>query len=181
MGKDKNRFKLWIITDIQLNFMRKLLFVLVTAFLFAGTTMAQLPIQKNNFFVNANLSDCNISFGNFTTITIGVYGGTFIEDRVAITGGLDLYSIDSYNYFNFAAGVRLYFAEKESGSFFATGLLDIRKSKYSDAVIGLRFNGGHAFFLNQSVALEPMATLWLPFSKGYDMTLSLGAGFSVYF
>lgn len=161
--------------------MRKLLFVLITAFLFAGTTTAQLPLQKGNRFVNANLSDCNITFGNFTTISIGAYGGTFLEDRIALTGGLDLYSIDGYNHFNLAAGVRCYFAEKETGSFFATGLLDIRKSKYSDAVIGLRFNGGHAFFLNQSVALEPMATLWLPFSKGYDITLSLGAGFSIYF
>ena len=154
---------------------------MVVAILFTGTTMAQFPIQKGNMFVNANVSEVELSFSNTTTFNIGAYGGYFLVDNLALVGGLGFMAQKDFNFFNFAAGVRYYFMETSQGSLFASGLMDIDKVKDVDATVGLRLNGGYSFFLNQYVALEPVATLRIPFSDGTDVTFSLGAGISVFF
>ena len=168
-----------LIINVILRNMKKILSVMLAVFLFTGTTMAQF--DRGNLFVNANVSEVSLSFGGTTTFSMGAYGGYFLADHLALIGGLDFFAFKDYSSFNIAGGVRYYFLETSNGGLFASGLMDIGKSKDVDATVGLRFNGGYAFLLNQHVALEPMATLRLPFADGADVTFTLGAGISVYF
>ncbi len=161
--------------------MKKVLFVVFVSFLMVGSTMAQLPISKDNFFVNANTSDFRLSFSDGTSFNLGAHGGYFLADKLALVGGLTIEASDGYNAFGIQAGARYYFLEQSKGSFFASGLLGVRKQKDVDATFGLTLNAGYAIFLNEHVALEPMVNLWLPFSSDYDVIFSIGGGISVYF
>ncbi len=149
--------------------------------LFAGNTMAQLTINKGDFYINASLSNFDLSFGDGTKFSMASYGGYFIIDKLALTGGLGLNTQKDYTSFDLSAGVRYYFLEQSRGSFFGTGLLDLSKITDQDATFGLRFNAGYAFFVKPNVSLEPLVSLWVPFSSGYDVTFSIGGGISVYF
>ncbi len=161
--------------------MKKILFAVAAFFFMAGTAMAQLPLSKGNLFVNADVSNVDISFGDNTTFTLGANGGYFLADKLALIGGIDFYTTKDFNMFGINVGARYYFLEQTKGSFFASGLLGVDKIKNVDATFGLTIDAGYAYFLNQHVALEPKLTLWLPFSKDYDTTFSIGAAISVYF
>ena len=161
--------------------MKKVAFIIVCILFMTGSAMAQFPIKKGNVLINANLSDVDLSFGDGTSFTLNAYGGYFIIDNLAIAGGLGIHAEDSYNKFSIDAGARYYFLEQSKGSFFAAGLLNVTKYEDVDATFGLKFQGGYAFFVNQHISLEPMVSLWLPFSSGYDVTFSIGGGISIYF
>lgn len=167
--------------------MKKILFMVFAAFLMAGTAMAQLPVKKGNMFVNADLSNLNLSFGGgSTSFALGAHGGYFLADNLALMAGLGIGTRSfegggSSTDFDINAGARYYFAEQSKGSFFANGLLGVNKWTDLDATFGLTLGAGYALFLNEHVSLEPMVNLQLPFSSGSDVTFSIGGGISVYF
>ncbi len=169
--------------------MKKVLLMMIAIVLTAGTAMAQIPTERGNAFVNAHTSDFNLSFGNGTRFSLGANAGYFVFNNFAVLGGLGV-SATKYkengiefktNSFNVNVGARFYFAEQNNGKFFASGLFGVDKAKGRDATASLTFNAGYALFLNEHVALEPLVNLWIPFSDGYDVRFSLGAGISVYF
>ncbi len=161
--------------------MKKVIFVMLAAFLFTANTMAQHPINKGDFFVNASLSNFDLSFGDGTSFKMASYGGYFLIDKLALIGGIGLDTRKDYTSFDFSAGVRYYFLEQTKGSFFTSGTLDLTKVTDIDATVGMKFNLGYAFFIVPNVSLEPLINLWIPFSSDYDVTFSIAGGISVYF
>ncbi len=169
--------------------MKKIFVMAFAVLISAGTAMAQLPINKGNFFVSANISELDLTFGGGTDFTLGAGGGYFLADKLALIGGLSI-SADSQkiggetysdNSFGLAAGARYFFLEQTKGGFFADGMLGVNKQKDVDAAFRLALGAGYAYFLNEHVALEPMVMLTLPFSSDYDVTFSIGGAISVYF
>ena len=164
--------------------MKKVVLVSFLLFMSLGSIFAQLPTGKGNFFANTRLTGLEFSTDDLTSFSIGANGGYFLADKLALVGGLSITTLsfggETFSSFGLNAGARYYFAENANGSFFADGLLGLQKADNSDAIVGLTLNGGYAVFLKENIAIEPMATLFLPFSNG-DVTFSLGAGFSIYF
>jgi hypothetical protein len=165
--------------------MKKILFVVLAAALMSGTAMAQIPIGKGDFFVNANTSQLDLSFGNGTNFTLGANGGYFIINKLAIVGGLNIgtqkISGVSNNHFNLNVGARYHFWEQSKGCLFASALMGVEKYKNISASFAFTLNAGYAFFLTEHIALEPLLTLMLPFNSDYDVTFSIGGGISIYF
>lgn len=170
--------------------MKKVVFLVLFTVLSVGTICAQLPLSKGDFYVNANVSNLDLSFSDGTTdFTVGAYGGYFLIDKLALVAGLNVGASShkvagekiKTNHFGIDVGVRYYFLEQSKGSFFVGDVLNIYKEKDVDATFGMTLSGGYAFFLNQNVSLEPMLSIWFPFSSDYDITFTIGGGISVYF
>ena len=165
--------------------MKKVILVSFLLFMSLGTIFAQLPISRGNFLANARSTRFGLSFSDeLTTFDIGANGGFFVIDNLAIMGGLSFTTLSIYDEsitslgLNF--GARYYFAQSAKGSFFTDGLWNIQKVENVDVSLGFTLDGGYAFFLKDNISIEPMTSLFLPFSNG-DVTFSLGAGISIYF
>ena len=163
--------------------------VLVSFFLFISlvTIFAQLPISKRNCFANARLTGLELTLGDMTSFNFGAGGGYFLADKFALVGGFNIHTQsfggNSFSNYGLNLGARYYFAEGAKGSFFADGLLGLQTVEDSAASYGITLDGGYAFFLKENIAIEPMASVFLPFAGGEEsfVTFSIGAGISIYF
>ena len=173
--------------------MKKIIFTIV-AVTFACTTFAQVPVQleKGNIFIETQSTGVGIRFTNGVSLNIGGTGGYFVMDKLMIGGVLGLNVISQQTQdgwgnsstqtstsFDFGAGARYYFLANSTGGLFATGLLKITVGS-GDAIFGVAFNGGYAFFLNKYISIEPLMWLDLPFAKGTRVNFGIGAGISLY-
>ena len=170
--------------------MKKVFLVLLSALMMAGTASAQLPIQRGNILVNTSGSNVTLGFtDSSTSFNLGVSGGYFLANKLALMGGLGFgywssgsgdwsYSSSSVV---FSAGARYYFVELGKGAFFGHGMLNITKVKDVDADLGLNIGAGYAIFLNDRVSLDPMFGISFPFKDGAKAAIAIGGGISVYF
>ncbi len=162
--------------------MKKLL-VMTAAFLLTTiAAIAQPSLSKGDFLVSTritgadlSIADGNVSFG------LGARAGCFIANDFAIMGGLGMDFAKDYSRFSIDLGARYYIAHKDNGSFFAGALLGMEKQKDIDSAFALTLEGGYSIFIHDHVALDPMLSLWIPFSKGYDVRCTLGLGFTIFF
>ena len=158
--------------------MKTIFVIVIAAFLTAGTTLAQ-----RTFFINANVSELNMSFTDGTSINLNGNGGWFLADNFALVGGIGLHSYSNEGYststFGLNAGGRFYFA----GDFFAEGLVNLSKAKDMRGRTGLTLGVGYAYFLNDYVALEPKFNAVVPIApdEGGSTRFGISCGISVYF
>ena len=153
----------------------------VFLFALAALLLTETASAQRTFFINANASEVHQSFGNGASFNLNANGGWFLAENFALTGGVGFssYSRNSYSTNTVAlnAGGRFYFTD----NFFAQGLLNVSKSKNLDTRTGLRLGAGYAIFLNDRVALEPIASVVIPFASDSNASLAIGGGISVYF
>jgi hypothetical protein len=173
--------------------MKKIIFTIVATMLVC-TTFAQVPVQlkKGNILIETSSTEVNIRFTNGVSLNIGGQGGYFVMDNLMIGGILGLNvqsqqisdgwggaSTQTSTSFDFGAGARYYFLASDMGALFASGLFKVTVGS-GDAIFGVAFNVGYAFFLNKYISIEPLMWLDLPFAKGTNVNFGIGAGISLY-
>ncbi|MCL2028401.1 MAG: hypothetical protein FWG79_07955 [Bacteroidales bacterium] len=151
------------------------------------TSVGNMPINKGNFFANASASNLGLIFiddESYLNFNLTFYGGYYLINNLALVSGVGFQRIsisgDSFNSIALDVGARYYFATIGDGGFFANGVLGLSKSGRSEAEFGLGLGVGYSFFLNNRVAIEPIANLVIPFSDS-PIAFTLGVGISVFF
>lgn len=173
----------------MLSYMKKCLIIALAVLMLAGTSVTAQNTSKGNWLVTASLLDLgnisgsglDMSFGDGSSFNLGVGGGYFLIDKLALMGEFGMFFTDGSNAVGMDVGARYYFAEVGPGSFYAGGLLGFDKWKDADAQFALQLNCGYAFFLNEHVSLDPIIKLNIPFTDGSDVTFHIGGGITVYF
>lgn len=182
--------------------MKKLIF---TGLMLFSLIMAQAQeekveqISEGKFFVEfgtsfgeANLySGSSINFyndGDASYYNVGLMGGYFIKDNLAITGSLGHGNIVSDNNFSWGLGAKYYLLDKLPLA------LNLNGSSYDsfnflssgrERPLYLGFQAGYAFFIGNNVSIEPGIRYAIglkddAFGNKYNI-FSFNVGFSFYF
>ncbi len=161
----------------QINAYKKSLAVLAFSFFAVTGAFAQDPIEKGAWLFSggSNLGNSSVSVtgGSSTSVfNINLKGGYFLMDNLA--GGVlfDLYSTSGSSLTGIGVFARYYIQGK---FFLGAGFQSQSSSGASTTTIPLE--GGYAFFLGKSVAVEP-ALKYTIYDGGSN--LNIGVGFSVY-
>lgn len=165
-------------------------------FFLLGFTNAQpVAIQEGSWFLEANtrLGIASGNLGNLpstgfglrsvdgnTTWSVGGEGGYFVQDNVALKGGIGFYATENFQAFSYKAGVRYYILDVAPVQLDITGTTS---EDFNDNPLWLGIQGGYAFFLTDAVALEPKLRYNFSLNEDFaeDDVLELQMGFVVFF
>ena len=159
--------------------MKKLFFAFLM--LFSVITFAQT--SQGSSFVGIRASDLGFSnYNKVTTYGVGVQGGHFVQNNLAIVGELGYNAIHSSGYntndWNYAAGVK-YYVDK---------VLPIQvdwngsTGNFSNPTkSNLGFSLGYAVFPNKQISVEPTLKYNVSLNNNYKNTFSGGVGVNYFF
>ena len=175
--------------------MKKLLFLI--AVLTAGiTAKAQDGIEKGKILVEANTSNAMIGTTSFsfasqddiTEYSLGLDGGYFIMDNLALKAGLGFQNFDqgdeSFSSFSYRIGAKYYIANQFPVTLDLTGASgDGAENAIGETPLWLGIGGGYAWFITENISIEP--GLRYNYSLNEDFTdegiLQFNIGFALFF
>lgn len=148
--------------------------------------------SQGSWLVEANTGTSqtgNTSFGLYsgkdnTDWSIGLDGGYFVIDRLAIKAGLGFSSIEnSRDRFAYKIGAKYYIIDKiPVGLDFTGESITYKNSSVSDRANWIGIQGGYAWFVSKQIAIEP--TLRYNFTtddQKADSFFSANVGFALFF
>ncbi len=167
--------------------MKKLLFAAFAVFTF-GVVSAQEQTTKGKWLVEANTGNAMLgttgfyltSFDGNTAWNIGLDGGYFIMDDLALRGGLGFGDDGDASAFSYRLGAKYYAAKKFPLGIDLTGA-SIDGADENPLWLGLQ--GGYAWFIGSNVAIEPGLRYNLSLNENFTDkgVFQFNIGFSLFF
>lgn len=176
--------------------MKKLL--LLAAILVSTLSMnAQDGIEKGTILVEANTGNAMIGSTNFsfsstdglTQYSLGLDGGYFVMENLAIKAGLGYQGFDpdggdSTNAFSYRLGAKYYLANQFPVTVDLTGASgDGAENSLGENPLWLGLGGGYAWFITDSISIEPGLRYNVSLNEDYaeEGIFQFNVGFALYF
>jgi hypothetical protein len=157
----------------------KKIFMLLTALMLTMSASAQFEGGKK--YVGASLTGFDLSYNGLQELRLGVSAkaGYLMDDNLMFLGevGYEHPGKDMSDILSASVGARYYI--EQNGIFLGANCKYIHVSSYNDFMPGIEI--GYAFFINQTVTVEPSVYYQQSFKRHSDYsTVGLKIGVGIY-
>ena len=170
----------------------KKIMILLSVVALSGTMFAQNQVSRGWFLIEANTGNAMIGSTNFgfatqgetTKFSLGLDGGYFIMDNLALKAGLGYSSLkvgdaDAYTAITYRLGAKYYAMSKIPVTLDVTGA----STEADEDPMWLGIGAGYAFFLGDNVSIEPGLRYNMSLNSDYseDAVIQFNIGFALHF